>query len=361
MGSAPLTAIAGAEPKGNAAQSSTAPPSAGYSASSSISAQTGEAHCPPVPSCSSKPTRLPESSSAASWRRSVTRSRPSPTPTKRSRASPSISWSSSTSSRGPRSAFDICREIRGTPALARIPVLCVGQSDDVEDRIRFLEAGADDVMAKPFDARELEARVEALLLRFQRSKDMTVVSSDGLTVVPGPADRRRSQPAGRRRHDDDRHEHRDGHGPPAAGPGRPRRHAPPVRPGGDPPQPRGQAVDRGRRSRRRGDARAGAAPDVRHPARQRAPRPGGPDLAGARRARHGRTRRSDPDDAPRVVRLGRHRCRLVARRADDDGLRARRDRDLRGLSRDRRAQGDPRPARLPERGRIGRRRSRRSC
>ena len=83
---------------------------------------------------------------------------------------------------GEKSAFDICREIRSTPALARIPVLCVGQTDDVEDRIRYLEAGADDVMAKPFDARELEARVEALLLRFQRSKDMTVVSSDGLTV-----------------------------------------------------------------------------------------------------------------------------------------------------------------------------------
>lgn len=84
---------------------------------------------------------------------------------------------------GPKSVVDICREIRQTPALARIPVLCVGQSDDVEDRIRFLEAGADDVMAKPFDARELEARVEALLLRFQRSKDMTVLSPDGLTVT----------------------------------------------------------------------------------------------------------------------------------------------------------------------------------
>lgn len=84
---------------------------------------------------------------------------------------------------GEKSAFDICREIRGTPALARIPVLCVGQSDDVEDRIRFLEAGADDVMAKPFDARELEARVEALLLRFQRSKDISVVSPDGITMT----------------------------------------------------------------------------------------------------------------------------------------------------------------------------------
>src|SRR6185503_1238806 len=80
-------------------------------------------------------------------------------------------------------AFDVCAEIRGTPALAAIPILCVGQSDDVEDRIRFLEAGADDVMAKPFDARELEARVEALLLRFQRSKDRTsVISADGITV-----------------------------------------------------------------------------------------------------------------------------------------------------------------------------------
>jgi pilus assembly protein CpaE len=85
--------------------------------------------------------------------------------------------------REPKTAFDICREIRSTAALSLIPVLCVGQSDDVEERIHFLEAGADDVMAKPFDGRELEARVEALLLRFQRSKDMTaVVSADGLTV-----------------------------------------------------------------------------------------------------------------------------------------------------------------------------------
>ena len=85
---------------------------------------------------------------------------------------------------GAKSAADICREIRATPSLVAIPVLCVSQTDEVEERIRFLEAGADDVMAKPFDARELEARVEALLLRFQRSKDLSaVVSPDGVTVV----------------------------------------------------------------------------------------------------------------------------------------------------------------------------------
>ena len=249
MGSAPLTTIAGAEPKGNAAQSSTAPPSAGYPASSIVSLSPGEAHCPPAPSCLSKRTRLRESSSTAYWRKSATRSRPSPTPTRPSAVSPSISWRSSTWSAGQNRPSTSAARSGRTPALARIPVLCVGQTDDVEDRIRFLEAGADDVMAKPFDARELEARVEALLLRFQRSKDMTVVSSDGLTVSRAAADGRRSQPARRRRHDDDRDEHRHGHGPPEAGPGRTCRPAPPVRPGGDPPEPRGQAVDRRRRPR----------------------------------------------------------------------------------------------------------------
>ncbi|TMD32043.1 MAG: response regulator [Chloroflexi bacterium] len=84
---------------------------------------------------------------------------------------------------GPRTAADVCREIRQTPALSAVPVLCISQSDDVEDRINFLEAGADDVMAKPFDARELEARVEALLLRFQRSRDLAPAS------IQDPSDR----------------------------------------------------------------------------------------------------------------------------------------------------------------------------
>lgn len=84
---------------------------------------------------------------------------------------------------GPKSAVDICREIRATPSIAAIPVMCVSTSQEVEERIHFLEAGADDVMARPFDAREMEARVEALLLRFQRSRDLApVISRDGPTL-----------------------------------------------------------------------------------------------------------------------------------------------------------------------------------
>ncbi len=87
---------------------------------------------------------------------------------------------------GPRTGVEVCREIRGTAAYSSIPVLCLCQSDDVEERVRFLEAGADDVVAKPFDTRELEARVEALLVRFQRSRDLAPLA---LSEKGGPARR----------------------------------------------------------------------------------------------------------------------------------------------------------------------------
>jgi len=84
-----------------------------------------------------------------------------------------------------RSAPDACQILRGVPALASVPLLCICQTEDVEERIRFLEAGADDVIARPFDARELEARVEALLLRFQRSRDLTPISVPGADMHNG--------------------------------------------------------------------------------------------------------------------------------------------------------------------------------
>lgn len=70
-------------------------------------------------------------------------------------------------------ATAFCRAIRATAGLANVAVLCIAQTDDVEERVRFLEAGTDDVIAKPFDARELEARIEALLLRFQHTPAIT--------------------------------------------------------------------------------------------------------------------------------------------------------------------------------------------
>jgi pilus assembly protein CpaE len=84
---------------------------------------------------------------------------------------------------GTTGAYLVCCRIRETPALATVPLLCITEQDNVDERIAFLEAGADDVMVRPFDARELEARVEALLLRASRSRD---AGPDTDLVVPIP-------------------------------------------------------------------------------------------------------------------------------------------------------------------------------
>lgn len=60
--------------------------------------------------------------------------------------------------------------MRATPGLGELPILGLAGSEDVEERVRFLEAGADDVMGRPFDPTELEARVDTLLARGQRSR-----------------------------------------------------------------------------------------------------------------------------------------------------------------------------------------------
>jgi pilus assembly protein CpaE len=83
----------------------------------------------------------------------------------------------------PRTGTDVCAEIRRTPALSAIPVLCVSQKDDVEERVRFLEAGADDVIARPFDPRELQARVEGLVVRFLRSRDLAPMTGGEVAVA----------------------------------------------------------------------------------------------------------------------------------------------------------------------------------
>lgn len=73
----------------------------------------------------------------------------------------------------PERTVDACRVIRKTEALAQVPILALSRTDDVEERIGLLESGVDDVLARPFDPRELDARVEALALRYNRSRDLS--------------------------------------------------------------------------------------------------------------------------------------------------------------------------------------------
>ena len=96
----------------------------------------------------------------------------------------------------PRKATDVCAEIRRTPALAAIPVLCIFQKDDVEERVLFLEVGADDVIARPFDPRELEARVEGLLVRFKRTRDLAPQTGGEVPCAAAGASSPASAPRG---------------------------------------------------------------------------------------------------------------------------------------------------------------------
>lgn len=59
----------------------------------------------------------------------------------------------------------LCRRINDEVGSTHPPILAVAHGPSVESRVGLLEAGADDVLAQPIDARELEALVEALLLR----------------------------------------------------------------------------------------------------------------------------------------------------------------------------------------------------
>jgi DNA-binding response OmpR family regulator len=62
--------------------------------------------------------------------------------------------------------LEVCRRIRALPApMATVPVLMLTAKGDAMDRIIGLELGADDYLPKPFEPRELLARVRAILRR----------------------------------------------------------------------------------------------------------------------------------------------------------------------------------------------------
>ena len=85
----------------------------------------------------------------------------------------------------PRSVADLTRELRTIPEVGDVPILAITSADDVEERIRLLEAGVDDVMLRPIDERELDARCEALDLRRRRSKELRPSTIVTATRRPG--------------------------------------------------------------------------------------------------------------------------------------------------------------------------------
>jgi DNA-binding response OmpR family regulator len=77
--------------------------------------------------------------------------------------------------------MELCRQLQG-----RVPVIVMTARGSSADRVSSLEGGADDYVAKPFDARELVARCRAVLRRTTGSVPVPDVLVDGrLLVSPG--------------------------------------------------------------------------------------------------------------------------------------------------------------------------------
>jgi two-component system phosphate regulon response regulator PhoB len=83
------------------------------------------------------------------------------------------------------SGLDLCRRVRQDPAYSHIPIIMLTAKGEEDHRIRGLETGADDYLAKPFSPRELVVRVNNLLRRSYPELAEEVLSAGGLHLYPG--------------------------------------------------------------------------------------------------------------------------------------------------------------------------------
>jgi two-component system KDP operon response regulator KdpE len=75
--------------------------------------------------------------------------------------------------------IEICRQLR---SWSEMPILVLSAVGEEEQKVRALEAGADDYVTKPFGTRELVARLGAALRRAGRSVDEPAIVVDGLEI-----------------------------------------------------------------------------------------------------------------------------------------------------------------------------------
>jgi DNA-binding response OmpR family regulator len=81
--------------------------------------------------------------------------------------------------------WEVCRSVRSGKAAPDLPIIMLTARDDDVDKIVGLELGADDYVTKPFNPRELVARVKAILRRSQRAvRTEAPVHVGDLTIDP---------------------------------------------------------------------------------------------------------------------------------------------------------------------------------
>jgi two-component system KDP operon response regulator KdpE len=74
---------------------------------------------------------------------------------------------------------EVCEQLRSWSAM---PIIVLSAVDDEDQKVRALEAGADDYVTKPFGPRELVARLSAALRRAGANSDESTIETDGLVI-----------------------------------------------------------------------------------------------------------------------------------------------------------------------------------
>lgn len=75
--------------------------------------------------------------------------------------------------------YEVLREVRKT---SNLPIIMLSAKGEVFDKVLGLELGADDYIMKPFDSKEMVARVKAVLRRFQPASADTAGTQDDLPI-----------------------------------------------------------------------------------------------------------------------------------------------------------------------------------
>jgi DNA-binding response OmpR family regulator len=86
--------------------------------------------------------------------------------------------------------IEVCRRVRGDPFTAKLPILFLTAKGRPADVVLGLESGGDDYLVKPFEVRELPARVNALLRRAPGG----ALDPDAEKLVAGDVRLHRSRP-----------------------------------------------------------------------------------------------------------------------------------------------------------------------
>ena len=88
--------------------------------------------------------------------------------------------------------YEVCRRLRADPATREIPIMFLSSLEDVKDKAKGFELGANDYLTKPFEILEVKARVRSLLkakayadaIRAAQDRDLAIAREIQMGILP---------------------------------------------------------------------------------------------------------------------------------------------------------------------------------